>query len=129
MKLTSVLVPVIACLLMTPVFAIDFEATIKNSDGTPVTDKDGVPLIKQPTLGSLCESALFAQYADERDATGKETITPEEKFSRWKLSTKLHGNNVTLSAEELALLKKFVGKAYGPLVVGQAWTLLDPGAK
>lgn len=128
MKLATAIV--VAILAINPAFAIDFTKPITNMDGTAATDKDGKVPEKAPTLGSVCESALLAQYADERDpVSGKETITAEDKYARWKLAGKMQGKDVTLTAEELALIKKLVGKAYAPLIVGQAWSLLDPGVK
>lgn len=111
--------------------AIDFTRPITQLDGQALTGTDGKPMATQPTLGSICESALLAQYVDERDPqTGKETISPEEKFARWKLAIKVNSaKDVTLTSEELTLIKKLVGKGYSPLIVGQVWTLLDPGMK
>jgi len=111
--------------------ALDFTKRLTNLDGSPVTDTEGKPLAKPPTLGSICESALLSQFADERDATGKETIEAREKYERWKLAAKINAatKDLALTAEELALVKKLVGKAYGPLIVGQVWTMLDPGVK
>ncbi len=120
---------VVALLGASPAFAIDFTKPLTNMDGSPVTDKDGKSPEKIPTLGSICESALLAQYADERDPSGKETITPQEKFERWKLAAKVNGKDANLSPEELALIKKLVGKAYAPLIVGQAWSMLDASLK
>lgn len=121
-----------AAMLMavSPAFAIDFTTPITNMDGSAVTGADGKALDKPPTLGSICESALLAVYADEREPqTGKDLITPQEKYDRWKLAGKVQGKDVQLSAEELSKLKMLIGKGYAPLIVGQAWTLLDPGAK
>lgn len=121
---------VIALLSITPAMAINFDQQIPSPNGGPLLDKDGKPLAVQPTLGSLCETALVSQYADEIDpVTHKETITGQEKFDRWKLAQKLHGKDVTLTAEELAKLKMLVGKAYSPAIVGPVWTMLDPGEK
>lgn len=120
--------PAVAALLLmaTPACAIDFTQPIKNLDGTTPETKDKE---KAPTLGSISESALVSAYRDEVDAQGKETITPEDKYNRWKLATKVHGKDVVLSPEDLALLKKLIGKAFSPLIVGQAWSMLDPSLK
>lgn len=127
MKKTLLAAAIIA-LLASPAFAIDFTVELKQIDGTPFKDEKGTE-IKGNTLGKICENALLATYSDERDTTGKELITPEEKYRRWQIAGKVHGKDVNLPAEDLALLKKLVGKGYPPLVVGQAWTLLDPGVK
>ena len=117
----------IMMMVFTPAMAIDFTQPITNLDGSEIKDADGKPVVS--TLGRVAEQALLAVYADERDQSGKETITPEEKFKRWKLASKVQGKDVNLSIEELALLKKLIGKAFPPLIVGQAWKLLDPGVK
>lgn len=118
---------VIATLLMlSPARAIDFTQPILNPDGSAPEVKEGQ---KAPTLGSISESALSAQYRDEVDAQGKETISGQEKYDRWKLATKVHGKDVTLSPEDLALLKRLIGKAYTSVIVGPAWSMLDPSLK
>jgi hypothetical protein len=111
----------IVLLLSTPAFAIDFDTVLKNADGSSMKTDKGV----EPTLSSICKSALVASYRDEVDPTGKETITPAEKYARWKLAGRLHGN-VDLSPGDLALIKKLVGKAYSPSIMGPAWEVLDP---
>jgi hypothetical protein len=125
----AILTACFIALMSTPSMAIDFTKPLTNLDGTAVKDAEGKDV--NTTLGKVAEQSLLAVYADERDPqTGKETITPEEKFNRWKLATKISGQkDVSLTAEELALIKKLIGKAFPPLVVGQAWTMLDPGVK
>jgi hypothetical protein len=119
---------VVAMLLAaSPACAIDFTQPITDLDGSIMAAKPGDA---PATLGTICEKALTAQYSDEMDRnTGKELITPEEKYQRWKLASKLDGKNVALSPEEITLLKKLVGKAYGPAIVGPVWTMLDPSLK
>jgi hypothetical protein len=113
----------IAVLLMGPAMAIDFDQPLKSPDGQVMKNDKG----QSATLGQICESALVSQYKDEvNPQTGVETITPEEKYRRWKLAGKVHGKHVDLSPEDLTLLKKLVGKAYGPAIVGPAWQALDP---
>jgi len=34
--------------------------------------------------------------------------------------------SLLMTAEELATIKERIGKAYGPIVVGPAWKMLDP---
>jgi hypothetical protein len=127
----KLLVAVASLAFMGNAYAIDFTRPLTQLDGQPITGSDGKPLEKPPTLGSICEGALLAQYADERDAaSGKETITPEDKFARWKLANKVNGGkDVNLTAEELSLIKKLIGKGYAPLIVGQVWMMLDPAMK
>jgi hypothetical protein len=123
----TILIGAIFALMSSSAFAIDFTAEIKQIDGSTFKDEKGADI--HTTLGKVCEQALLATYSDERDQSGKELITPEEKFKRWQLASKVHGKDVNLAAEDLAMIKKLIGKGYPPLVVGQAWTLLDPGMK
>lgn len=119
---------VLAVLLTaSPAMAINFSQSLKNVDGSlPKSDK-GEPI---PTLGAICTTALISTYRDEQDLnTGKETITPEEKYHRGRLASKIADagdKDLVLPPEDVALLKKLVGKAYGPLIVYQALRMLDP---
>lgn len=72
------------------------------------------------TLGSVAQDALLGTYADEGALPGT------EKFARYQLAQKLHGQDaVDLSAEEIALIKKLIGKAWSALVVGRAFDALE----
>lgn len=93
---------------------IDFTSILLDLDSKPL--KDGETIY---TLGHVSTNALIVTHVDER-------IDGEEKVKRFMLACKTKGPAVTLTAEEIALIKKLVGKAYGPLVVGRAWALLDP---
>lgn len=110
-----------ALIFATPAMAIDFNQELKQLNGESFADASGKE--QKTTLGSICEQALLANYPDEKELSGA------EKFERWKLATKVKGTDVSLSSEELTKLKMLVGKAFPPLVVGQAWKMLDPGAK
>lgn len=93
---------------------IDFTSILLDFDDQPIKDGDAIV-----TLGKVARNALIATYPDERGEG-------DEKLKRFLLAAKCSGPGVTLTAEETALAKKLVGKAYGPLVVGRAWALLDP---
>lgn len=102
-------------------FAVDFKATIKNIDGTPVwadpNKVGGDPL----TLAKVCEDAMVAQIPGD-------TPTPAEKSQRFWIAVKIHEGKQELNVDEIAVLKKVIGLAYGPLVVGRAYELLDPAS-
>ena len=51
----------------------------------------------------------------------------EEKAKRFTLGMKIHSASepVDVSAEDVALIKKLIGKVYTPLVVGRAYELLE----
>lgn len=101
--------------------------------GEPLYDLDGKQVIdpanrKSVTLGSTCLNALTLSYNDE-------TPTGEEKTKRFDLALKIMHATATdrvdalgiadLVVEDVVLLKQLVGKAYGPMIVGPAFALLE----
>lgn len=102
-------------LIATPALAIDFNMRIHDISGkeipTSVTDQTPV------TLGKICEDALIATLPGDNP-------TPDEKGNRFRLAMKVHEGK-DLVSEDITLLKKVIGLAYGPLVVGRAYELLD----
>lgn len=72
------------------------------------------------TLGAVSVNALMGQFADEQAITG------EEKFRRYQLAERVSDAGVQdVSAEEIALIKRLIGKAYGPVLVGPAFKALE----
>lgn len=72
------------------------------------------------TLKRAMVNALQAIFEDERGLDG------EKKLERWKLAMKIHlGGEVDLTTDEIVLVKRLVGKLYGPSVVGPVWTALE----
>jgi len=101
---------------------IDFTQTITDLDGKPVPSGDA----KTPnlTLGAVAVNALEATLEEDRGQSGA------EKFKADELARKVYkAKAAVLTVEEIALIKTRIGKAYGPLVVGSAWRLLDPSTK
>ena len=81
----------------------------KDINGVDLQDQDKNTL----TLGMVAINALMGVYKDEN-------ISPEEKFVRFKIGMKIHGNaNVELEVSEIAKIKDLIGKAYGPWIVGR----------
>lgn len=101
--------------LIAPAAAIDFNMRIHDIAGKeiPTSTTDQTPV----TLGKICEDALIATMPGDNP-------TPEEKGSRFRLAMKVHEGK-DLVSEDITLLKKVIGLAYGPLVVGRAYELLD----
>lgn len=97
------------------VVAID--AKMRNMDGSVIPDTKG----NEATLKGVVVEALLAQFEDERQLSG------EDKLKRYQLAMKVNESEgvCEMTAEEIALVKKLIGKAYGPLVSGQAWTILE----
>jgi hypothetical protein len=111
---------------------IKFSCEMLDMDGKSLRDK--VPsgeknmmgqdiLVDGPisTLGSVAINALLAVFQDEQGLTG------EEKLRRWELAVKIKRTQgeLDLELEEVLLVKKLIGKAYGPAICGQAWNCLD----
>ena len=116
---------------------INFNQVLKTIEGEPLEDIDrkkgsdgydtgGKPITKKLTLKDVSRNSLTANYEDERN------LSADEKLSRYDLATKIYNNGakegkeIPVSAEEITMLKKLIGKAYGVLVVGAAFKILDP---
>lgn len=112
------LFPILFLTIATPALAVDFGAHIRSIDGSdiPISTTDQAPV----TLGKICEDALIATLPNDNP-------TPDEKSRRFFLAIKVHAGKEP-SAEDIILLKKVIGMAYGPLVVGRATELLDPAS-
>lgn len=71
------------------------------------------------TLGVVSVNALMGQYQDEQHLMG------DEKFRRFQLAVRITEGVQEVSAEEITLLKRLIGKAYTPMVVGPAYMALE----
>lgn len=102
----------------------DFSAILRDFDGEPIRDTlDGRPEDgphRDLTLGLACRHALCAGFPDEQNVGG------EEKFRRASLAFAISEGKPTIKAEDLALIKRLLGKLYGAVVVFRAYPLLDP---
>ncbi len=88
----------------------------KTLDGQPLENEDK----KEITLGLISINALLGSYPDEKNLAGT------EKVSRYKLAVKLSNKEVVdLESEDIVLLKKLIAKGFNPLIVGQAFDLLE----
>lgn len=97
---------------------INFGAPIKDIKGEPIVENE-----KAVTLGSVSCQALLASYPDEQNLSGKDKV---ERFTLAALCSNEIESDISL--EDATLLKKLIGKAYGPLVVGRVYELIDPSA-
>lgn len=95
-----------------------FETVLCGLNGEPLIDQN-TPM----TLRIVASNALLSQYQDENP-------TGMEKVRRWALALRIHNakETIVLTADEITLLKELIGRAYAPLVVGQAWSILDPAS-
>lgn len=89
--------------------------------GKTVMGNDGKPM----TLGEASIGALTANYGDEPQLTG------DVKFSRYQLADRINNalaatqGLAEVTAEEIAVLKNLIGKAFTPVVVGPAYAALE----
>lgn len=96
---------------------IDFAQQILTVDGLPIPEGVG----KFATLKSLAQQAL--QMATKEDAN----LPIAKKVERFDLLLKITNKapEVNLEAEEIALLKELMGKAFSVLAVGQILRMLE----
>lgn len=118
--LLKIIVAAAAIAVAAPALAVDFGATINGLDGKPMQKDDKTTL----SLEEVATTALLSSYPDEQNLDGV------EKNKRFWLAKKIHDQrkDPVLTADEIALIKRLIAKAYNPLVVGQAWTILDPAS-
>lgn len=92
---------------------------VRNEEGLLIKPADLRPL-------TLRQAALTVLMISDP----REKISGEEKASRFAVAMKVaQGKEDSLSIDELALIKKLIGDGYNPVVVGQAWELLEGGNK
>lgn len=99
---------------------VDFSQQLKNLTGEVIKDSLE-PNAKLLTLKSVCQTALLGIYPND-------TADGEEKSRRWLLAMSLESAkelDLDLKPEDVALMKKLIGLAYGPLVVGPSYQMLN----
>lgn len=97
---------------------------MKFNPSTAILDLNGEAIkTKQDSdlvMSEVCCNALLAEIQGEQ-ATG------EEKLKKFLLAKRIHvaTDQIDVTVEEAALLKRLIGKLYGALVSGQAWQILE----
>ncbi len=96
---------------------VDFLQQLKDINGELIKDEKG----NIADLQHFAVNALLAVFNDEQNLAGT------EKVNRWQLAIKIKNSNddTEFSVEDVALVKKLIGKAYSAVVVGQAWAMLE----
>lgn len=108
---------------------IDVTRQIMDLDGTPMVTGKRIcqmcgQVASEPEPMTVCLAATRALTATFRD---EQSLPGEEKITRFRLALKImDANEPDLGAEEVVLVKKVVGKMYGPVVVGRVWAIIDP---
>lgn len=96
----------------------------RGPDGKEIVDPDPT-CNKCPrlTLGNAVAQSLFATFRDE-------TVDPQQKWARAVLAQRIRNEQkATLTAEEIAVVKRQIGKAFSGIILMQAYPLLDPNSK
>lgn len=113
--------------MLSPAFATDFSKKLTDPEGNLICTKvikedQDCPADQIATLGRTIRGALYATFPDEAN------LSLDEKLKRGDLAQALVGasEDVKFKAEDIALMKKVVGKAYGPLVVWAVVRELEP---
>lgn len=95
---------------------IDFAQTLRDLDGKPIK-KGKIDM----SLASICVDALLSL-----DPKNTANIDGKEKVVRYELAKRIHkGGVVDLTTDEISKIKKLVGKLYFPIIVGQAFMMLE----
>lgn len=91
---------------------LNFDQTLKELNGETIKDEKG-----EVKLKTFCQNAILAPEKEQN---------AEEKVRAYQLAIKIQeGGEVEVTAEEIALIKKKVGEAYAPIVVGQIFEILE----
>ena len=79
------------------------------------------------TLRRACKDALLPDYQNERQGAG---VSEKEKFRRYQLAARVHDEDeLALSAKDIVLLLKMLGKMFPPRIYGPARLQLEPEAE
>lgn len=99
---------------------INFSAVLLDMAGEPIPQDDR-PNAKPATLGSVSCTALLAQFPDEQN------LAAEIKVKRFRLAeAATKGGEQDLPVDDVAELKRLLAKAFGPLIVGRAFDIIEP---
>ncbi len=96
---------------------VDMKQKLLGIDLTALKDEAG----KEVEVGLIVLRALGANLDTDR------TMDGEQKVKIWELAVKIGSSDkpVDLTPEELVILKQRVGAAFGPMVVGPAYRILN----
>lgn len=92
---------------------INFSVILTRIGGKPLKDDED----KDLSLAGAAKQALLV--LDDKQ-------TGSEKYNNYCLATKVvNGGIVELKSEDISKIKELIGKYMYPVVVGQAWDLLE----
>lgn len=89
----------------------------------PITDVHGKVQSDDMTIGTCAIAALQHLYQNE-------DIGADVKVKRFKLAVKIAQADapMSLSADDISVIKLVVGKYWNPLVVGRVFEAIDPAS-
>ena|SRR3990167_5616352 len=95
---------------------INFGSHVADLKGVALKDEKG----EDVKLHVPCVNALTANYQKENDIGG------DEKYRRYKLAVKIDKpEEIEVTSEEITLIKKLVGFAFTPILVGGIFDKLE----
>ena len=107
---------------------VDFEYIFKDLEGEVVLDRqlDANGHIKEGSEKPLTLRRVATQALISANDAGK--ITGDVKAKRYDLAMRLiKGGVQDITVEEASMLKELIGNNYAPLVVGQAYKIIEQG--
>jgi len=115
---------------------IKLNYVFKTLDGKPIQnqsaelDEKGQEQIKRKdfTFRQACENALLIEPINPQTGRAMKSIDGVEKNRRGGLAYQIHkaGSEIDLSVDDVKLLKDLIAEMGSPLIVYQAWNILDP---
>lgn len=122
-----------------PGASIDLTKPLVTSSGKPMLDgsdeQAGDPTCAHcpvMTVGRALRNILVTAWPQEQPdpRTGTGGLTADQKWARWTLQTKLTSEqSVTLTSDEIDVLKRLLGYTPNIAIVGQLMPLLQPNAR
>lgn len=97
---------------------IDVNETLKALSGETLMDTDSKGTAIEATIKAAIVNALLTPAKSDNGI---------DKVKKYDLANRVYKaeNEIELTVEEAALIKERVGEAFGAIVVGQIWGLLD----
>ena len=95
---------------------------VTGDDGKPMLDEDGRPVVKQEPiiLRTVCVNALMGVLPTDK------TMTGDQKLAIFTLAQKITQEDTPdVDIKALALIKDRVGEAFGPVIVGPVFPMLN----
>lgn len=114
-----ILAVLLASVCAAPAAALDFTK--------PIVGLDGKPMTQCPPEKPACGETLTLSQVATAALTLQPNVQPNDKFKRYQLAQKVYeAKDVSLKAEEIALIKEAVSATMTAIVVGRVFEAIDP---